>query len=209
MKKLAAFGFILAVVLLVHVPVTGQRFTIEAGAAPTVAAGEDIRELAAGYTLAIDGALALTRNVEVGLRYSFSDWAPVRDAFLGTLSATTRLVDVDGGVWSMEIAPFFRLDTDFEENVVNLFAQVGAGLYIIDREFAIDLIVNGEPVEQQRDEGTNAHFGFSLGAGTTIGRAKPVLIRTYPAWNYVIRDQTPDQYWSFNILLAFGFGTRR
>jgi hypothetical protein len=209
MKRIMTAASVVVIVCLTHTPVTAQRFTLEVGAAPTVAVGEKLRELAAGYTLAIDGAYALTRNIEVGLRYSFSDWAPVRDAFAQALAASTRLVDVDGGVWSMEIAPFVRFDTDFEENVVNLFAQVGAGLYIINRDFTIELRVDGEPVTREQDSGTDVHFGFSLGGGTTIGRAKPVMIRTYPAWNYIIRDETPDQYWSYNVLLVFGFGSRR
>ncbi len=173
------------------------NFGFDGAAAITV--GEDIKQLNAGFSLALDGVYLLSPNTQLGGRFSYTNWTPVRDAFLRSIENSSSVLDVDGSTWSMEIAPLFRVTTDFSDNIVNIFGQAGAGLYIISATTTVQYLDTlGLQSDLKLGEGTQARFGFSIGAGVTIGQASPVMFRMYPVWNFVARDQQPRRYWTFN-----------
>ncbi|HEX2959115.1 MAG TPA: hypothetical protein VHO70_19935, partial [Chitinispirillaceae bacterium] len=100
--------------------------------AAAITVGEDIRQLNTGFSLALDGVYLLSPFAQLGGRFSYTNWTPVRDAFLRSIEGSNSVIDVDGSTWSMEIAPLFRVSTDFSNNIVNIFGQAGAGLYIVN-----------------------------------------------------------------------------
>lgn len=177
---------------------------LEGGGSKTSGSGVD--NLRLGYTLAADGALRLHPYVQLGLRYGFTDWAPAIDAFSQAISDSLSFVNVTGSTWSMEVVPFLRATTAFPDNVVNLFAQAAMGVYIINSDITVDATTTGGPVSQDFGTGTDAHLGFAFGGGMTIGEATPVQARFSTLYNYVVRDETPDQYFTFTAGMVFGIG---
>lgn len=217
MRILAGVAIFVGIVIFPSMSQTFNKRNLQIGidVAPSVTVGvDDVRQFAVGYALSADVFYLLDQVPLLfkrlyflpGIRYSYSRWAPARDYFRDQIANITNL-DTDGDAWSMEIAGILRLKTDFPDpdNVVNLFMQGGAGLYIIHSETEVTGTVNGTPFSQTFGTGTNAHFGLSISGGVTIGDPHPVMFLIYPKYNKVFRDERPDEYWTFNGGLVFGF----
>jgi hypothetical protein len=186
-----------AIILAGGPPALAQRVLlgIDAGGAKT--RGEGLDNLRLGYVVAADATYALNPVIQLGARYAFANWAPAIDAFSEVIADTLDFVDIDGSSWSMEIVPVVRAVTTFDDNVVNLFAQASAGLYIIDTEITVEAQSAAGPATRAFGSDAQAHAGFSAGGGITIGKAMPVLARIYTLYTYVARDESPDQYFTF------------
>lgn len=192
------------VLLLTGGAISAPAITIGADGGASKAVGSQEERLDVGYSLAADGSLVLTDFLQVGARFSYTDWDPARDKFRDLVS---DFVDIDGRTWSVEIAPFVRVNTIYKENAVNVFAQAGAGFYLIETDVTVESINQvGETVSEEFGDGRDEHFGFSVGGGITIGKAEPFMVRMYPLYHWVDRERNPDQYWTFNVGLVVGMG---
>ncbi|MBD3345118.1 MAG: hypothetical protein GF401_08665 [Chitinivibrionales bacterium] len=199
--------YLFVMVVAINSASRGQSVFLAADGAAAKSLGEGIDNLQIGFSFTTDGVYALFDFLHIGLRYSYTDWAPSMDEMLPELDDSLYILDIEGTIWSMEIAPLVRLTTLFEKNVINLFVQTGAGLYVIHSETTANAInLRGEHILRELGEGTGTHFGVSVGGGVTIGHATPVMLRLYPQWNYVARDDQPNNYWNFNGGLVFGLG---
>jgi hypothetical protein len=90
--------------------------------------------------------------------------------------------------------------------MINLFAQIGAGVYILNNE----IIVTGENdegsvIQQVFGEGTIGRFGFNVGAGVVFGNQEFITIDLYPMFNLVFLGGG-DTFRYFTINLALGIG---
>lgn len=206
--QLGGWAKMSAMVLTLCFGVGAQGLLLGVDGAATKVRDDNLRiRLRVGFGLTAEGGYAVNDFLQLGLRYSYNQWAPARDFFKEAISDTLNLVDIDGNTWSMEIAPCMRLVTPFRENGVNLFAQAGAGLYIIKNQTTVQAT---GPLAQARSvefgSGTESHFGFSVGGGVNIGEARPFMVRLYPLYHYVAREKDPDKYWTFNAGIVVGFG---
>jgi hypothetical protein len=195
---------IAAIILMGWSAVCAQRVLIGVDAGGSKTRGEGIDNLRLGFLLSADAAYALNPHLQLGARYAFANWAPAIDAFSEAIADTLDFLDIDGSSWSMEIVPVVRAITDFDANVVNLFAQASAGLYIINTKITVDAQSTAGPLSREFGTDTQAYPGFAAGGGITIGKAMPVLARIYTLYNYVARDESPDQYFSFAGGVVFG-----
>jgi len=186
-----------------------QKYQIGIDAGPSKVIARGIDELKIGISFDGDFFYGLNDYFLIGLRAGHIRWASARD-FLAEAIANISNIDVSGTPWSLEIIPSARATTKFPNNVVNLFAQAGAGLYIIKSKTEISGLVPDStgglrPVSRTFGTDARAHFGFSAGVGATIGQPTPVMIQVYPLYNYVFRDISPNQYFTINAGLVFGF----
>ncbi|MBD3243104.1 MAG: outer membrane beta-barrel protein [Chitinivibrionales bacterium] len=187
---------------------SGFQLGLDVGASSVT--GADFEDLAIGFSVAGDAFYGFNDYVFVGGRFGWVRWGPLRSSFLDAVANAVSSVDADGSAWSLEIVPAARVTTAFERNVVNIFAAFGAGLYILNNDITIEAVVvdtlgNLNTVEVEPGDGASAHFGISLAGGFVIGEGEPILMRVYPIWNYVVRDDSPDQYLTVNIGLVWVF----
>lgn len=200
--RIALAAWLLAISTTVTAAQNSLELELDLGtSAVTGAAFED---LAIGFTVAGGAFYRINDFLFLGGHVGWVRWSPLRSAFLDAIAGAVSAVDADGSVWSLELVPTVRVTTNFVGNGLDLFATAGAGLYILRNDVTVEAVIVdplGELRIVNRDlgTGTDAHFGYSLGGGFAVGKGQPVRVRFYPLWNYVFRDESPDQYITVNL----------
>jgi hypothetical protein len=193
-------------IILAHpLQLTAQKINLGFDVAAVKPIGEAFENQPLKWGIALDGTYFLNEYLSAGARYSFSNLASIQGVLQQVTADTVITVNAKRSVWSMEIAPILRLHTNFTNSIVNLFTQIGTGMYIIHDKFTTTPFASSS-VTETTNSVTNVYFGFSISGGVTLGEAKPVMVRLYPVWTFMWRDETPDQYWTFNTGIVFGFG---
>lgn len=193
--------------LAMLMPVAAQaekRFELGLDAGASAVTGADFENLGVGYDISGDIAYRFVKYLLADLRVEYTQWFPLRASFLKSVSGAISGAEADGSVWTLSVVPSLRVTTRLPGNLVNLFASAGAGLYVISNDITIDAVIvgpAGNVLTEIREvgTGTDAHFGTAFGGGVAVGEGKPVRVRLYSIWNYVVRDESPDQYVSVSL----------
>jgi hypothetical protein len=200
---------ILALCLSTYTSASAQKLLVGVDGASAKVVGNGIENLRIGWALAGNVFYSLNNVFWVGGRVAHVRWAPVESAFSDQISGTKN-VDVSGSIWTIEILPEIRAQTNFTNNVVNLFAQLGVGAYIANSQIKVKGTTTNSlgvttPVDTTFGKEKNGNFGVAVGGGVTIGKAGPVMVQMYPVVNIIVRDDTPKAYLTFNAGIVFGF----
>lgn len=144
-------------------------------------------------------------NILLGLRATYSRFTPEETEFVESVGGLLE-GNVSGDAFVVEIIPSLRLTTRYPMSTINLFAQIGAGVFILNNE----VTVTGETEEESAvqeifGEGTQGRFGFNVGAGVTFGNPEFITVDLYPMFNLVFLGEG-DSFRYFTINLALGIG---
>lgn len=158
-----------------------------------------------GFSVGGDFFFYVDDNILLGIRSTYSRFTPDESEFIESVSDLIE-GNVSGDAFVVEIIPSLRLTTRYPVSMINLFAQIGAGVYILNNE----IIVTGENdegsvIQQVFGEGTIGRFGFNVGAGVVFGNQEFITIDLYPMFNLVFLGGG-DTFRYFTINLALGIG---
>jgi opacity protein-like surface antigen len=158
-----------------------------------------------GLSVAADGLVHLNQYVLVGGRIGFNSWDPDKDEFT---DAAAELIDADvsGETTVFELAPLLRFRTAFANVPFDMFAQGGAGLFVIDNKIELSGPDSTDNIrEVVFGQGKENRFGLQFGGGITISLTSFMELEAYPLWNLVwLDDSRHFKYMSINGALRVG-----
>lgn len=202
MKKILLFIFF---TLLLNFPSHAQQLKLDLVGAVSKEVGPEHEYFNWGFSVGGDIFFFLNNNLLLGLRATYSRFTPDESEFTESVDALFS-GEVSGDAFVVEIVPSLRLTTNYPMSNINIFAQAGAGLFILNNEIIVS--GNGEgdvPVEEVFGEGTSGNFGFNVGGGLTFGNPQYISIDFYPLFNMVFLGEGDSfRYFSFNLSLGFG-----
>lgn len=178
------------------------KLTVDGGVSKIV--GEEFAKWNWGFNVGGYGLIGLNDFVLLGIRVAYNRWTPDEEEF-GT--EVENLVDpeVDGESWTLEILPTLRISTASNFGV-NLFAQGGAGLYLISNETSVtgtDTVGSGL-IRENFGEDARGRFGFMAGAGLSFGNLRFASIDLIPTYHHVFLDGNDLQYFELNLGISLG-----
>lgn len=161
-----------------------------------------------GFSVGGDFFFYVDDNILLGLRSTYSRFTPDESEFVESVGDLFE-GNVSGDAFVVEIIPSLRLTTRYSMSNINLFAQIGAGVFILNN----DVTVTGESdedgetsvVQEVFGEGTQGRFGFNVGLGITFGNPEFITVDLYPMFNLVFLGDG-DSFRYFTINLALGIG---
>ncbi len=144
-------------------------------------------------------------NILLGLRATYSRFTPDETEFVESVEGLLE-GNVSGDAFVVEIIPSLRLTTRYPMSMINLFAQIGAGIFILNNEVTVTGETDESSVVQEVfGEGTQGRFGFNAGAGITFGNQEFITVDLYPMFNMVfLGDGDTFRYFTFNLALGIG-----
>lgn len=153
-----------------------------------------------GFTAGGHALFRITPYVMAGGRISYGRWGPDEEALVGELGHPGIAWDVAGSRTAVEIAPVVRfLAPTGEESSFKLFAQIGAGLYILNSETTVTASYAGQ-TETFADETSENKIGMSIGAGIDIG-----YFEILPLFTIVATEGASAGYYSIQAGAAFSY----
>lgn len=163
-----------------------------------------------GFSVGGDFFFYVDDNILLGLRSTYTRFTPDETEFVESVGG---LFDgnVSGNAFVVEIIPSLRLTTRYPMSIINLFAQIGAGVFILNNEVTVTGDTNGDGdgdgsvIQEVFGEGTQGRFGFNVGLGITFGNPEFITVDLYPMFNLVFLGEG-DSFRYFTINLALGIG---
>ncbi|HEX3019486.1 MAG TPA: hypothetical protein VHP36_04260 [Chitinispirillaceae bacterium] len=157
-----------------------------------------------GFSVGGNVFFFLGDNLLLGVRSTYTRFTPDESEFTQSVSDLFN-GNVSGNAFIVEILPTLRLTTRYPMSGVNLFGQVGAGIYILNTEITVSGDDGGgSTVEQIFGEGTIGRFGFNVGAGITFGNPEFISVDLYPIFNMIFLGDDTFRYFSINLALGLG-----
>lgn len=210
--------YIQSFVILFFIPVIvlaqadfSKNFQFGIDIAPSLTIGKGVEDFNSGFAISGEIIYQLRQfpvlnnraYLMFGGRYSYNHWSPMIQDFKNVIENIPVDLKIEGAVWSMEIVPVVKFVSNFENHIVNIFVQGGAGMYIVHTKTHLTGTVAGQPISRVFGSETGTYFGMSFGGGFIIGSNTPVTCRIYPLYNKVIRGESPNQYWNIYLGLVF------
>jgi hypothetical protein len=154
-----------------------------------------------GFTAGGHALFRITPRVMAGGRISYCRWGPDEKTFVGELGYPGIAWEVNGSRTAVEIAPVVRfLASARDASRFQLFAQIGAGLYILNSETTITASYAGG-TETFADEGTSENkIGMSVGVGIGIS-----YFEILPLFTIVATEGASAGYYAIHAGAAFTF----
>ncbi len=173
-------------------------FGVEGGASKTV--GDDYDQYDWGWVVGADVWVENNEYFWLGGRIAYNRWRPDEETF-GDLLDTLTAGNVEGEASIFSIVPMIRLTTAME-NSINIFAQAGPGLYIINDEITVEL----EEVAQEEIFGDDqkVRFGLVAGGGLSMNLADFFAIEASPLVNVYFDDDETVTYLTLNLGVSLG-----
>jgi hypothetical protein len=186
-------------------PPQEKRFYLTlSGGADRQIGDDDFERYEWGFNIAGNALGQVNKYFLLGGRVAYNRWTADEAEFLDEENGLDD-IDIEGEVWSMEILPIARLATS-SELPAGIFAQGGAGLYVLDNN--LDITATNETGEERTltfGNEASPHFGVQGGVGASIDLFA-LRIELYPLYNYVWTDENSDiQYITYNVGVGLGF----
>jgi len=161
-----------------------------------------------GFSAGGDFFFYINDNILLGVRSTYSRFTPDETEFVESVEGLFE-GDVSGDAFVVEIIPSLRLTTRYPMSMINLFAQIGAGVFILNNEVTVTgkTDEDGETsvIQEVFGEETRGRFGFNVGLGLTFGNPEFITVDLYPMFNLIFLGEG-DSFRYFTINLALGFG---
>ena len=148
------------------------------------------------------------QHILLGIRGAYNRWTPNESDFSSNVSNTVN-TNVNGSAWTVEMIPTLRLTTNYPMSVVNVFAQAGAGVYILNDKITVTgtSVIDAAPVEDIFGKGTRGRFGLQAGGGFSFGSPQSLAIDVFSLYNLVFSGSKSSdalQYFSINLGVSLG-----
>ncbi len=155
----------------------------------------------AGFAAGGHALFRITPYVMAGGRISYGRWGPDEKTLVGELHYPGIVWEVTGSRTVVEIAPVVRLLAPTgERSRFRLFAEIGAGLYILNSETTIMVSYAGETETFADEETSENKIGMSFGAGIDIS-----YFEILPLFTIVATEGASAGYYSIHAGVAFTF----
>jgi hypothetical protein len=180
------------------------RFGVDGAVSNIV--GSNLNEFNWGFAIGGHLLFYVDDNILLGVRGAYNRWAPDKGDFSSSVSDLFS-GDVEGSAWAVEIIPTLRLTTNYPMSFVNIFAQAGAGIYILNDKVTVTgtSAVDAAPVQEVFGEGTRGRFGLQAGGGFSFGNPQVISIDLFSLYNIVFAgNESAIQYITFNLGLSLG-----
>ncbi len=203
MKNKWIFMALCALLSYSSIHAQGVKLSLIGGVAKEV--GPEHEDFNWGFTVGGNFFFFVDDNILLGLRATYSRFTPDESEFTESVSDLFG-GKVSGDAFVVEIIPSLRLTTRYPMSGINLFGQVGAGVFILNTEVTVTSgDGDGSTVEEVFGEGTIGRFGFNVGAGITFGNPEFISVDLYPMFNLVFLGEGDSfRYFSFNLALGIG-----
>ncbi len=203
MKKTCIFMALCALLSYSSIEAQGVKLSLIGAVSKEV--GPEHENFNWGFSVGGNFFFYVDDNILLGLRATYSRFTPDESEFVESVGDLFE-GNVSGDAFVVEIIPSLRLTTRYPMSSINLFAQVGAGAYILNNEVTVTGETDeGSVIEEVFGEGTQGRFGFNVGAGITLGNPEFITIDLYPMFNLVFLGEG-DTFRYFTINFALGIG---
>lgn len=198
MKKVI---FFLLLIVLINLPTQSQQLRLSLIGAVSKEVGPNFEDFNWGFSVGGNIFFFVDDNIMLGVRSTYSRFTPDESEFTESVDALFS-GEVSGDAFVVEILPSLRLTTNYPLSNINFFAQVGAGLFIINNE----ITVNGtDGAEEVFGEGTRGRFGFNVGGGLSFGNPEFISVDLYPLFNLAFLGEGElFRYLTINLALGIG-----
>ncbi len=208
MKLQRVLPILLVMLLLSTNTVKAQQLRLSVDGALATLIGSDFNDFNWGFGVGGHLFFYIDDNILLGLRGAYDRWTPDNSDFENN---TTDIVNtnVSGNAWAVEIIPTLRLATNYPMSVVNLFAQAGAGIYILNDKITVkgNSVIDSAAVQSVFGEGTRGRFGIQAGGGFSFGNPQSLSIDVFSLYNLVFAEsesQNTLQYFTINLGISLG-----
>ena len=180
------------------------RLSIDVGVSNIV--GSNLNEFNWGFAVGGHLFFYIDDNILLGIRGAYNRWTPDNTDFsenVGDLASG----DVKGSAWAVELIPTLRLTTNYPMSFVNLFAQAGAGVYILSNDVTVTgtSVVDAAPIEEVFGEGARGRFGLQAGGGFSFGNPQVISVDVFSLYNLIFAgNSSAIQYFTINVGLSLG-----
>lgn len=206
MKIKRGLLLLIVVILFSSSFVNSQQFRLGVDGAVTNLVGSNTSEFNWGFGVGGHLLFYIDDNILLGVRGAYNRWTPNEGDFTSSVGDIFS-EDVKGSAWVVEMIPTLRLTTNYPMSFVNLFAQAGAGIYILNNKITVTgtSVVDEAPVEEVFGQGTRGRFGLQAGGGFSFGNQQVISIDAFSLYNLVFAGNgTALQYFTINLGLSFG-----
>ena len=181
------------------------RLTLDVGMSRPTGTDFDLYDY--GYSVGANALFRITENLRIGGRIAYNRWGPDEAEFLNRIDPFDIVdPDVEGDAAILEVVPIVRLMTNYPFSPVNFFAQVGAGLYVLNLRTTITgSDGENQPLEWIFGEDSQYRFGTQLGAGFIFGSPDFLSVELYPMF-HLIFNNGENTFKFFSINLGVGLG---
>ncbi|MFP4416999.1 MAG: outer membrane beta-barrel protein [Fibrobacterota bacterium] len=191
-------------VLFISLPALSKVWLgVEGGASKTV--GDDYDQFDWGWAIAADAWVENNDYFWLGGRIAYNRWSPDEETFEELLDTLTA-GDVSGVASVFSIVPMIRLTTAME-NSINIFAQAGPGLYIVNDRIEVDVedeTVGGVVETEIFGDDQKVRFGLVTGGGLALNLADFFAIEALPLVNVYFDDDETITYLTLNVGVSLG-----
>jgi opacity protein-like surface antigen len=158
-----------------------------------------------GFNVGANLFFYLDDNLMLGLRAAYNRWTPDETEFLESAEGVVE-GDVDGDAFVIEIVPSLRLTTNYPVSTINFFAQVGAGLFVVNTDVTVEGVSETDAfIQETFGEDSRGRFGFNVGAGLSFGSPQYISVDLYPMYNLIFLGESSTlQYLTVNLAVGIG-----
>lgn len=186
--------------------VNSQQLRLGIDGAVSNIVGSNLSEFNWGFAVGGHLLFYVDDNILLGIRTAYNRWTPDKGDFSSSVSDLLS-GDVKGSAWAVEIIPTLRLTTNYPMSFVNVFAQAGAGIYILNDKVTVSgtSAIDAAPVQEVFGENTRGRFGLQAGGGLSFGNPQVISVDAFSLYNLVFAgNKSTIQYFTINLGLSLG-----
>ncbi len=197
-----AFAFI---ILLTSFTSYAQEMSFSANGGISKPVGDGSEYWNLGFSVGGNGFYPVSPNISIGGRIAYNKWTPDEDEIIKSVSAIDPGIkwDISGSATIIEIIPSLRvLASPFINQSVNLFGQLGLGLFLFNLESKVKGTYMGSTYDVSIDD-SETKVGISIGGGLTIGEKGNAQFEILPLYHIIFTEDESTKYFSVNIGVLF------
>lgn len=208
MKYRRVLPILLVMLFLSTSIVKAQQLRLSVDGALAKLIGSDFNDINWGFGVGGHIFFYIDDNILLGIRGAYDRWTPDNSDFEQNVGNIVN-ADVSGSAWAVEMIPTLRLATHYPMSAVNLFAQAGAGIYILNDKITVNgtSVIDSAPVESIFGSGTRGRFGIQAGGGFSFGSPQSLSIDVFSLYNLVFAETenlNTLQYITINLGISLG-----
>ncbi len=181
-----------------------KRSSFSIGGGVSLPTGEGSRFWHTGWYLGFGAYGYLNRNIMLGGMISYHRWTPDEaelTEFMDNLGFRGISWDISGGASIFAIVPSIKVMGPWTETQsVNVFGQLGFGLFMIDFDGTVRGTYLGKTLQERLKE-TTTKPGFSISAGIVIGKMGDLRFEIVPSYNIIFTDEENTHFVTIGLLL--------
>ncbi len=202
-RSISLVGALFFVINMITVSNSQSVSTNGLGGGITQATGDGSEYWNTGFNISGEWFQYISDNFQTGARFAFNRLGANEQALKDEFAYYDIDMDVSGSANIFEIVPSLRaISSPGKKKQLQLFAQMGAGLYILNMQAEATATYMGNSATESSDE-TETKFGINFGAGIIVGNPENTRFSIYPMYSVIFTEGESTKFFSYNVALIF------